>query len=131
MSRGLGDVYKRQALVCASLGPTFLGLSELPGLPGSLFPLLDWGNFPLLLLFLFSFWHPYDSDVEMFKVVLEVPKSLLIFLSSCFFILLWLNVSFFLLVQTIDLSPGFLPVTVAFSFISLYIAFTFSSILRP
>ena len=39
------------------------------------------------LLFLFSFWHPYDSDVGTFKVVSEVPKPLLIFLNSSFFIL--------------------------------------------
>ena len=35
------------------------------------------------LLFLFSFWHPYDSDVRMFKVVPEVPKLLLTFSNSC------------------------------------------------
>ena len=78
-------------LVCASLGPTALGLSELPGLPGSLFPLPDWGSSPSLcfqisvqfLAFLF-FWHPYDLDVEMFKVVLEVPKPLLIFFEFSF-----------------------------------------------
>ena len=64
----------------------------------------------------------------------EVPKPLLIFLNSCFFILFWLNVSFFLLVHTIDLSPSFLLVTVGslyFSFISLSIAFIFSSNLWP
>ena len=126
----------------ASLGSTSLGLSELPGLPGSLFPLPDWGSSPSLyfqisfnfLLFFFSFWHPYDSDIGAFKVVPKVPKPLLIFLNSCFFILFWLNVSFFLLDQTIDLSPGFLPFTVGsciFSFISLFTAFSFSSILRP
>ena len=42
------------------------------------------------LLFLFSFWLP--SDVGTIKVVPEVPKPLLIFLNSCFFILFWLNV---------------------------------------
>ena len=31
------------------------------------------------LVFLFSFWHPYDSDVDMFKDVPEVPKPILIF----------------------------------------------------
>ena len=36
------------------------------------------------MLFLFSFWNPYDSDVGIFKVFLEVPKPLLIFLNSCF-----------------------------------------------
>ena len=32
-----------------------------------------------VLVFLFSFWHPYDSAIGNFKVVLEVPKPLLIF----------------------------------------------------
>ena len=35
-------------LVCASLGSTSLGLFELPGLPGSLFPLPDWESSPSL-----------------------------------------------------------------------------------
>ena len=38
-------------MMCLSvvlLGPTSLGLSELPGLPGSLFPLPDWGSSPSL-----------------------------------------------------------------------------------
>ena len=46
----------------------------------------------------------------------------------------WLNVYFFLLVQTIDLSSGFLPITVGSLYIFLYFTllhFTFSSILRP
>ena len=77
-------------------------------------------------LFFFFFWHPYDSDVGMYKVDPEVPKSLLIFLNSCFFILFWLNGSFFLLLQTIDLSPGFLPVTVGSPYILLY--FTLGSL---
>ena len=85
------------------LGSHSLELSELPGLPGSLFPSPHQGSFPSLfvqisfhfLLFLFSFWHPYDSDVIMFKVVLEVPKALPIFLNSSYFILFWLNVDFF------------------------------------
>ena len=71
------------------------------------------------MLFLFSFWHPYDSDAGMFKVVLEVPKPL-IFLISCFFILFQLNVYFFLLAQIVDLSPSFLPVTVGSLYIFLY-----------
>ena len=82
----------------------------------------------------FSFWHPYDLDVGMFKDVLDVLKPLLIFLNSYFLSLFWLNVYFFLLLQTIDLSPGFLPVTVGSLYIFLYftfIAFTFSSILQP
>ena len=40
--------------MCASLGPTSLGLSELTGLPGRLFPLPDWGSF-LSLFFQISF----------------------------------------------------------------------------
>ena len=62
------------ALVCASLGPTSLGFSELPGLPGSVFPLPDWGSSPSIVVQIsFQFlalppllWHPYDSDVGMF-----------------------------------------------------------------
>ena len=64
-----------------------------------------------LLLFLFSFWHPYDSDVGMLKVSQRF-LSLLIFLKLCFFILFQLNVYFFLLLQIIDLSPSSLPFTV-------------------
>ena len=52
------------------------------------------------------------------------------FLNSCFFILFWLNVHFFLLLQTIDLSPSFLPFTLG-SLYFIFIAFTFSSILQP
>ena len=71
------------------------------------------------MLFLFSFWHPYDSDVGMFKVVLEVPKPL-IFLNSYFFILFWLNVYFFLLVQIADLSPSYLLFAVGSLYILIY-----------
>ena len=39
------------------------------------------------MFFLFSFWHPYDLYVETFEVVPDLPKPLLIFLNSCFFIL--------------------------------------------
>ena len=56
----------------------------------------------------------------MFKVVPEVPKPPFIFLNSCFFILFQLDVRFFLLVQIIDLSPGFLLVTVGSLNILLY-----------
>ena len=45
---------------------------------------------------------PIIRMLECFQDVLEVPKSLLIFLNSCFFILFWLDVSFFLLGHTID-----------------------------
>ena len=60
------------------------------------------------LLFLFSFWHPYDSGVGTFKVVPEVP-IFSHFLNSCFFILFWLNVYFFLPLQIIDLSSVSFP----------------------
>ena len=56
----------------------------------------------------------------MFKVVPEVPKLLFIFLNSCFFIPFQLDVYFFLLFQVVDLSPGFLPVTVGSLNILLY-----------
>ena len=116
--------------MCASFGPTSLGLSELPGLPGSLFPLPDWESSPLFF-FQISFQflalpllcHPYDSDAGKFKVALDVPQPLLIFLNFCFFILSWLNVYFFLLFQTIYLSPSFLPFTVGSLYIFLYLTF--------
>ena len=114
--------------MCSSLCPTSLGLSELPGLPRSLFPLPDWGSSSSLFfqikfqfLVLFSFWYPYNSDVGTFKDVLEVPKPLLIFLKSYFFIVFWLNVYFFHLLQIVDLSPGFLPFTVGSLYIFLYL----------
>ena len=129
-------------LGCASLGPTSSGLSELPGLWRSLFPLPDWGSspslyfqisFPFLALPLLLL-APYDLDVGTFKVVPEVPKPLLVFLSSCFFILHLLDVYFSLLFQIVDLNPVSFPsllVFCIFFFISLFIAFTSSSILRP
>ena len=137
--------------MCSFWGPISLGLSGLSGLPGSLFPLpvgdvfLHYSNkfsfiiqisfqFLAVLLFLFSFWHPYNLDVGMFQVVLVVPKPLLIFLNSCFFILFWVNVYFSLLLQTIDLRPISFPsllVPHTFLLISLFITFTFPSILQP
>ena len=41
-------------------------------------------------------------------------------LNSCLFILFWLNVYFFLLLQIVDLSTGFLPIIVGFLYIFLY-----------
>ena len=131
--------------MCASLGPTTLGLSEVPGLPGSLLPLPDWGSFPSLFVQI-SFQYltlpvllptPHDSDVGTFKVVLEVPKPL-IFFSSCFFILFWLDIYFFLLFQIVDFEFWFLLfpsrgllVPCIVSFISLCIAFISWFILQP
>ena len=82
------------------------------------------------MLFLFSFWHPYDSDVGMFKVCLEIPKPL-IFFEFLFLHSVLVECFLFLLLQIIDFSPGFLPFTVdsLYAFISLSIAFIFSSIL--
>ena len=74
----------------------------------------------------FFFLHPYDSDVGVFKVVPELSQPLLIFLNSCFFILFWLNVYFFLLLQIVDWSPNFLPFTVVSLYIFLY--FTLNSL---
>ena len=66
--------------------------SELPGLPGSLFPSPDWGSSTLcfqiifnFLLFLFPFWHPYHLDVGTFGDVPEGPYTILIFV---FFLIL-------------------------------------------
>ena len=81
----------------------------------------------------FSFWHPYNSDIGMFQVVPEVPKSLFTFLNSCFFILFWLDVYFFLLFQIVDLCPfSFLLLLVPqiFCFISLCVSFICSFIFQ-
>ena len=59
----------------------------------------------------------------MFRVVPEIPKLLFAFLDSCFFILFWLDVYFFLLFQIIDLSPDFLSVTVGSLNILLYFGY--------
>ena len=47
-------------------------------------------------------------------------------MNSCFFILFWSNVYFFLLFQIVDLSPSFLPFTLGSLYIFLY--FTFHSL---
>uniref|UniRef100_K9IGT3 Uncharacterized protein n=1 Tax=Desmodus rotundus TaxID=9430 RepID=K9IGT3_DESRO len=73
-----------------------------------------------------SFWHPYDSDDGTFQVVPEVPKPLLIFLNSCFFILFWLDVYFFLLLHIVDRSPGFLLFTLGPLYI--FLCFTLHSL---
>ena len=86
------------------------------------------------MLFLFSFWHPYNSDVGMVKVVPDIPQPLLISFNCCFFILFWLNVYFFLLLQIVHLGPSFLPFTVGSLCIFFYFIFYclhFSSILQP
>ena len=42
----LGNIIMTCLGVCC-LGPNFFGISELPGLPGSLFPSPNWGSSPL------------------------------------------------------------------------------------
>ena len=109
----------------------FLEVSFLCHIGEVLFHYLFKLLFNFLLLF-FSFWYPCDLDIETIKAVPEVPKPLLIFLNSGFFILFWLSVYFFLLFQTVGLSLGFLSFTLVscmFFFISLCIAFTSSFIL--
>ena len=131
------------------LGSDLLGLSELPGLPGSLFPLPDWGTIFIIFSNKFSMScsssSPSGTPMIQMLECLKLSQSFLslssYFLNSCFFILFWLNFCFFILfwlniycfflLQIIDLSPGFLPFTVGslcFFFISRFIAFTFSSI---
>ena len=123
-------------LVCF-LGSNFFGTLRSSG---CLFPLPDRGSLASLfvqisfqfLAVVFSFWNPYNSDIGMFQVVPEVPKSHFTFLNSCFFILFWLDVYFFLLFQIIALFPGFLPVTVAlFGFISFWVSFICSFNFQP
>ena len=70
---------------------------------------------------------PIIQILEQFQVVPEVCKTLFTFLNSCFFILFLLDVYFFLLFQIIDLSPGFLPVTVGSLNILLYFIFGYLS----
>ena len=84
-----------------------------------------------LLLFLFPFWHPYDLNVGLFQVVPEVPQPLLTF----FWILVssfcssWMFISSFCSKSLIWVPVSFpsLLVPYTFSFISLFIAFAFSS----
>ena len=84
----------------------------------------------------FSFWHPYNLDVGMFKDVLEVPKPLLIFF---FWILVpsffsgWMFLSSFWSTQLIWVPVSFpsLLVPCTFFFVSLSIIFIFSSNLWP
>ena len=68
----------------------------------------------------------------MFKVVLHVPKPLLIFLNSCFFILFWLDVCFSFWSTAFIWAPisfTSLLVPCTFSFISVSIAFIFLNLI--
>ena len=109
-----------------SLGSTSLGLCFLDLYVYFLcqikevFFIIFSNKFSFFLLSLFSFWHPYDSDVGIFKVVPEIPKPIFIFLNSCFFFLSWLNGYFYLMFQIVNLNPSFLPFTVGSLWIFLY-----------
>ena len=84
------------------------------------------------MLLFFSFWHPYDLDIGTFQVVPEVCKSLFTFSNSCVFILIWMDVYFFLLFQIVVLSPGFLPVGSLNIFLHfMLVSFICSFIFRP
>ena len=109
--------------MCSSLGPASLGLSELPGLPGSLISFARLGKFSFIICSnKFSIFcsssspsgTPIIQMLECLKMSWRFLSQSSFYLNSCFFILYWLNVYFFLLLQTIDLSPSFLPVTVGF-----------------
>ena len=115
-------------------GSNFLELSRLPGLPGSLFTLPNWGSFPsvfveisfqflaVVLLPLaplwFGYWNvshcPRDSSASLhffgFLFLHSVPVGCL----------------FLPFVPIIAMNPGCLPVTLGFLYIFLY--FTFDSL---
>ena len=73
-------------------GPNFFGTLRVPE---SVFPLPDWGTSPLLfvqisfqfLAIVLLLLAPLYLDIGTFKVVPKVPKPLLIFWNSYFFIL--------------------------------------------
>ena len=75
-------------LAWSSLGLSYMGLSMLPGLECFLShvrEILGYNLFHYFLrtiLFLFSFWDPYDANVGAFNVVPEVSFLLIFFLYS-------------------------------------------------
>ena len=86
----------------ASLYPSYLGLcASWTCMSNSLtklgkFSFIIFSNrFPNFLLFLFSFWHPYDANVGHLEVVPEAAYTILLFLDSFFrfFGLLFLKLS--------------------------------------
>ena len=80
------------------------------------------------LIFLFCFWHSYDSDVGTFGVGPGASHTILVFFfNSFFFLLFWLNAYFFLMFQIIDLNPSFLPFTVGSLWIFISLSLTFIS----
>ena len=64
------------------MGPASLGLSEPPGLPGSLFPLADWGSSPSLFVqisfqfFVLPLLLAKETDFQEVQEAQRVPKKL-------------------------------------------------------
>ena len=56
---------------------------------GEIFKYNFFKNFLTPFLFLFFFWHPYNSNVGAFDIVPEVSETTLSSFHSCFFILLF------------------------------------------
>ena len=128
--------------MCASLGPASLGLSELPGLPGSLTSFARLGKFSIFSnKFSVSCSSYSPSATPMIEMLKHLQLSWMflnlssLFLNSCFLILYgW--ISLFLLSASNHWFESWFPlrpllVPCIFFFISVYIAFTFFSILGP
>ena len=82
------------------------------------------------MFLLFSFWHSYDLDVGRFGDAPEVPQPILAFLSSCFFLLVWLDVYLFLMFQLVDLNPSFFLFSVGFLWVIVYFTYYFIFLLH-
>ena len=121
--------------MCSSLDTISLGHSELPGIPGSLFPLPDWESSHSLFfqyvfdtfLFLFSFWHPYDLDVGTFGYVPESSDTIIIIFLKLFSSLCsgWMFISSLCSQSLIWIPASFSSLFVPYRlfFISLSVAF--------
>ena len=115
-------------MVCASLGPTFWDtLNFLDFLEvyffrqiGELFFIICSNKFPTSCCCSPPSGIPIIQILECFRLSQRFLSLCSYFFYSCFFILFRLNVSFFHLLQTIDLSPSFLPITVGSLYIFLY-----------
>ena len=91
-------------------------------------------KFSIFLFFLFSFWHPYNSDVERFKMswrFLSLSSFFWILVSSFFSGWIFLSSFWSTLLIWVPVSFPSLLVPCTFSFVSLSVAFIFSSNLQP